>query len=262
MKAVRNPLLPAVLLVGGVVAPAESQVSQEEIARQVLSADRTEQFRGLRQVESIEPPDIGRPLREAMILALERENAAHLEQSEAIRRGVTYEESDDFHPQVTLAVIALRDLQTIPALGGALGTGTMAPRALAEFGEAAVATLLQVVTSHQSQSGVVNGGLIALRFMVERGAVEPLSAASLQQIRAATQHHLTRPQSGIGASLRWAIDLAIALDDPELRAIVESIANDPNEIIARGLEAPHLIEQTRKRAADRLAGLPPLPRLR
>jgi len=51
----------------------------------------------------------------------------------------------------------------------------------------------------------------------------------------------------------------VVLNDAGLRGIVEALASDPNEVIARGVTDPGDIARTQKWAADRLAGVPPLP---
>ena len=50
------------------------------------------------------------------------------------------------------------------------------------------------------------------------------------------------------------------LVDPELTRLLELLASDPNEVMARGVESPASIERIRQRAADGLAGTPPIPR--
>jgi hypothetical protein len=60
--------------------------------------------------------------------------------------------------------------------------------------------------------------------------------------------------------LWYAIDLAAATGDKELRRTVEDLANHSSEVAARGVTEPRLIEQTQKRAAERLAGTAASPR--
>ena len=94
--------------------------------------------------------------------------------------------------------------------------------------------------------------------MVEGMASHPLSAGTIAQIRRAAEQRLTGKQ--YFTILWYAIDLASVLNDTELWSIVQSIASDLNEVFARGVENPDLFELTQKRAADRLAGIPALPR--
>jgi hypothetical protein len=131
-------------------------------------------------------------------------------------------------------------------------------RALADFGEQAAASVLQVVTSPDGWHDDVDGGLVALRFMVERRGEHPLTARTIAQIRRAADQRLTGKQ--YFTTLWSAIDLAVVLGDPGLRRIVELLASDRNEVFARGVENQDLLELTQQRAADRLAGIPPVPR--
>jgi len=104
--------------------------------------------------------------------------------------------------------------------------------------------------------------LIALRFLVEGAQSQPLSSVTRQGIAAAAAQHLSQPGRpiGTGTTLRRAMDLAVLLDEPKTRRMVEAIASDPKEVTARGVTDPELIAQTQKQAADRLAGVPALPR--
>ena len=63
-----------------------------------------------------------------------------------------------------------------------------------------------------------------------------------------------------GVTLRWAIDLAMVLDDPDLTLIVSLLAYDSEAVTARGVTDPDVVRQTQQRAIDRLAGIPAMPR--
>ena len=99
---------------------------------------------------------------------------------------------------------------------------------------------------------------MALRFMVESAGTRPLSAGVREKIAQAAGQWLAARQQSI-LTLGAAIDLAAVLGDTDLRRILESLASDPNAVASRGIAAGS-IEWIRKRAADRLAGVPPLPR--
>jgi len=142
--------------------------------------------------------------------------------------------------KVAQTVAELNDPESIPALADSLGTGFVLHRTLAAFGEAAAPAVVAVVTSPESTYDAVNEGLIALRFMVEDMATHPLSRATLESIRLAAEQHLISPgrPAGTGTTLRWAIDLAVALNDRKLRGIVALLASNPNEVMARGITDP------------------------
>src|SRR5439155_14850280 len=82
----------------------------------------------------------------ALIDLLERETAFS---EESYRKpGVPLGEAHcEFYGNVVEAVVSLRDTRSISALIGAIETGNMVARALAEFGDAALDRLLQVSNS-------------------------------------------------------------------------------------------------------------------
>ena len=157
------------------------------------------------------------------------------------------------------SALDLKSPRAIPELVKTLGLGfSIVPRQLAEFGEDAAPAVLAVVTFADSDREVVGTGLMALRFMVEGAGPRPLSAATRERIKQAAEQWLAARQQSI-LTLGAAIDLAAVLSDPDLRRILELLASDPNAVASRGIGAGS-IEWIRKRAADRLAGAPPLPR--
>jgi hypothetical protein len=240
-------------------------VDQRRLAQQLLNPDPREWTRAAARAQGIEAANTTPELRALLISALEREAKLHLQRAKAGRRGETLEPlSYDPEALFTLirAVVALRDPEAIPALTPALGTGFTVIRALAAFGEQAAGTVVALVVAPDTPPEWVHDGLITLRFMVDQAATHPLSGGVVEGIRQAAEQHLTVAGhlASTGVTLRWAIDLAVVLGDPSLRRIVEELASDQNEVIARGVTDPALIEQTQKRAADRLAGIPPMPR--
>jgi hypothetical protein len=238
------------------------KLDQRPLAQQLLSDDETARNEALLAARSIDRSKFGPELRAALITVLDKNNGmarAASQRGEAVERVL----NPDFHARVCQTVTELRDPSTIPVLAGSLGAcGWVIHRDLASFGEQAAPAVIAVVTSPQSSYDAVNEGLIALRFMVENRDQRPLSATSLKGIRRAAEFHLNAPgrPPGTGVTLRWAIDLAVALGDPGLTRIVETLASDSAALIARGITDPQLIDDTKKWAADRLAGVPPLPR--
>jgi hypothetical protein len=236
-----------------------AQVDQHVIAQQLLGDNGGERHRALDVAQAIGPENTGPDLRAALIAVLERGNSMAVE---AARRqeAVAKFEDPEFIARVARVVAGLKDPRAIPALAGALGMWSPAvDDALADFGEQAAPVVLGVVTSSSSRPSAVNSGLVTLRFMVEAAGTRPLSAGTLGEIRRAAEQRLTGRQQSV-TTLWEAIDLAVVLNDPGLRRTVEALASDPVEVIATGVTDLQLIEQTRKRAADRLAGVPPLPR--
>jgi hypothetical protein len=142
----------------------------------------------------------------------------------------------------------------------ALGSGfTMVPRRLGAFGDAAAPAVLAALGRPGLDAGAVDDALDALRFMVEGANASPLSTGTVESVRGVAERWLMeRPQSIL--TLAAAIDLAIALGDPALRRIVEFLASDPTEVVARGITAATSIAIVQKRAADRLRETSAIPR--
>jgi hypothetical protein len=236
----------------------DAQGDQDSIARQLLQENRVERSHALDMAAAIEPRDVGPGLRAALIALLESKNRIVAETS-ARREPLSRVEDPEFVTQLQRLVARLREPAAIPALAGALGWFTVV-HSLADFGEQAVPAVLAVVMSPDSAHDAVNDGLMTLRFMVEQRDVHPLGAASLAQIRSAAEKHLTTGK-GLQLTTLWqAIDLAAVLQDTGLRKVIEALAVDANEVVARGIEDPERIGRTQQRAAERLAGIPPLPR--
>lgn len=246
------------IVLTGTSAFAQVVVDQQAVAAALLGGDRAEKLRAVDRARAV-GRDASPQLRSALITTLERESAMRAERWRSAQRGETLEPiMDDLYGSVAQAVVELRDPATIPALAGALGTGLMVIRAMAEFGEPAVPAILNVISAPGSRSIAADGGLLALRFIVEQQGLDALPPAHMEQIRVSTLRHLQSP--GSITTLWRAIDLAVTLNDPGLIRIVEFIATDPDEVIARGVKDQDLIERTQERATDRLAGVPPLPR--
>lgn len=246
------PLLAALQVVMLATATGQAQSDQHTLAQLILSGNVADQDGAVWAAMTLGPQMTGPELRAALIALLDRSIGLV---DEARKRGEAVSVGSEFVAHVAHAVSQLEDPQAIPVLARALGkTGsTLVPDALADFGERAAGAVLRVVTDPEAHYETVSDGLLSLRFMVEGRGARPLSAATLSEIRGAAKQRLTGKQD---APTLWkAIDLAVVLGDPELRRIVESIAADRGEILARGIEDSGLIEVTQKLAAGRLANL-------
>ncbi len=258
--AARVGSAPAALLAMVLVLPTTgAQVDQQTIAKQLLGQDVKQRNEAFERAQLLRPANMTADLRAALITLLERENDLV---GQAYKHGkvVANLEDPEFIAKVSRVVAELRDPSAIPALSVAIYGGLTVMRALADFGEPAAPAVLSVVTSPDSMREAVNDGLIALRFMVEGANEHPLAPATLAEIRRAARQRLATGKGVYFTTLWRAIDLAVAVDDPELRAVVMSLASDRGELIARGVTDPELIEKTQKLASDRLVGIPPLPR--
>lgn len=250
----------AVLPVLFVATMLLAQQDQHALAQQILQGAASERQRAFGQAQALEPRQMGPELRAALITLLDRNNKIVAEAAKR-KEAVAKLENPEFIAHVAHVVSELQDPQAIPALAGALGSGsTLVRDALADFGERAAPAVLAVVTAPESRYTAVNEGLLSLRYMVEGKGSPPLSPETLNQIRGAAKQRLMGKQRF--TTLWRAIDLAVTLNDPELRQLVQSLASDANEVIARGVTDPGLIADTQKQASGRLAGGPSRPHYR
>lgn len=200
--------------------------------------------------------------RSALIRALHDEALLHRRHDVAVRRGEKpppLVDPERIFPLVG-AVAELHDPGSIPALAAALGTGFGSIRALSAFGPQAVPAILAEEASQENGTSAVNHALIALRFIVEdasaRGGLPEAMVGDLRRVAA----RRLAARDGSPTTLWWAMDLAWSLRDEALQQSVYALARDVSVIVERGITDPQLIEQTQRRAADRVAGVPPLPR--
>ena len=240
----------------------QAQIDQGALVTRLLGSNPKEKRAAIEQVRGIQPSELSTELRQALITALEQSNGAYADHLQALGRGepdlLQHGELADLHGDLVEVVARIRDPKAIPALVRGLGTGLLVIRAVTEFGEAAVPHVVQSVLSDLEHTSVVNGGLIVLRFHVERVGESGLADSTRAQIRRAADLRLTGTQ---GATTLWrAIDLAIALGDQRLIQEVRVLASNTTELRRRGVTDPELILETQRRIADRLAGKPALPR--
>lgn len=247
-------MLVPVFSIATVQAQTSTRVSQNELARQLIQGNETERSTAFGMVRAIGTQRIDPNLRAALITALEREGSLNAQR----RRGeIEFQKNPELIAGLAHLVAEFRDPRSISALAGALGASPPAVFALADFGEPAAQPVLDVVTSTDDAS-VIMDGLTSLRLMAEGVGARPLTTKTLNDIRRVAEQRLTGRQ--FVTTLWRAVDLAVVLNDPDLRRTVELLASDESAVVARGITDRELIEATQKLAADRLAGVPPLPR--
>jgi hypothetical protein len=206
------------------------------------------------RVRQMGPDGVSPELRAALITALEREGELSARQ---LRGEIGQYENMELLAGLAQLVAGFRDPRAIPALVGALSDSPPAGDALAEFGERAVPAVLGVVLENTIDASVA-AALTCLRFMVEGVGGQPLTDVTRDRIREITKEKLTTRQKSFITVWR-AVDLAVALEDPELRGIVQSLASDRSALRALGVRDTY-IEDTQRRATERLAGVPARPR--
>ncbi|HQZ40021.1 MAG TPA: hypothetical protein PLH72_13370 [Vicinamibacterales bacterium] len=240
-------------------APPNPQIA---IASQLVSNDPVQQSRALLAVETMDQSTLGDDVKAALATALQQESRRNTRRYWQNRAGQALEPLPDpeLMAHLSRVVAELHDPRTIPALAESLGVGSPAIRTLAGFGELAAPAVLDVVMSPASTHYAIDQGLIALRFMVEASRTgHRLSPSILERIGHAAEYHLTHRPRFIFTVWR-AIDLAVTLQDPRLRTIVQAFASGPQPATAMGATDSDDLERTQKKALDGLAGVPPLPR--
>ncbi|MCY3704686.1 MAG: hypothetical protein OXH08_04170 [Gammaproteobacteria bacterium] len=135
------------------------------------------------------------------------------------------------------AVSRLRDPRAIPFLVEVLAYGTGAANALADLAPESFPAVLEAVSNPDENplrvSTGLSMGLTALRFMVEDGA---LAAGQVERVRGVARERLSGTQQYF--PVKAAVRLALALGNPELREMVERVAND--RAAAEALVSPYL----------------------
>jgi hypothetical protein len=260
----RNTTLTALAFLLLFAAGAETQtlapVDQSELARRLLTGDVGVRAGALGRVRQIGPEKVNPQLRAALIAALERENTL-VEQSRARRAAGEVVRSlgnGELVAGLAFVLSAFRDPRAIPGLAGALGSSPAAAAALADFGDPAAPAVLSVLETTTSTS-VADDALMTLRFMAEGVGRQPLTDGTRDRIRRAAKRRLTERQESI-TTIWWAIDLAVALKDPELRRMVQSLASDRSAVVRLRNTDRDLVDRTQRVAAERLAGVLPRPR--
>lgn len=235
--------------------------SPSALSEQLLSEDASERSAALEAVRRLGVGRASQEIRSALIKSLQQEALLHRQRYLADRRGDNLPALDDPELLIRLATAVgeLRDPASIPALAAALGSGFAVIRPLAAFGERAVPAVLAVESSPDSGTSAINHALITLRFIAE-GAENGLGEPTLADLRRVAARRLSNGEGLATTTLRWAIDLAWVVQDKDLRRSVEALATDPNVVMARGITDPGDVEKTQRRAADRIAGVPALPR--
>ena len=215
----------------------------------------------------------GRDLRSAMMGAAERLNEIHNTEESEIQRleaaGDRAEQEAIWRQQRergwrggTARVVALAqvfrtigDPEALPVLAGARGHNRAD---LIPFGEAAVAPAVAAIQSssaHRDQ----------MRFLLAdlaRIASTPLAADSRRVLSTVARGFLSGEtlaakgmSAGQGLIIDAAADLALALDDPPLAAMVHRLAAGPQELVSIGV-APRSADESVWRLRERIAWSP------
>ena len=131
----------------------------------------------------------------------------------------------------------MRDPATIGVLADARGAG----HSLRPFGEAAVPSILAALTGENAYRNQITGLLSDLARLAREDEIPVGSgeavAATIQGFLSGETLRAMQATDPQGIVLTGAIDLAVALGEPELLGTVRSLAADPAEMIRAGVAA-------------------------
>ena len=220
--------------IGHTQEPVLAQRQQAALARDILAGDEDERHRAVLVAEHLGPARMSDEVRVALIELMEQQCD---QQDTALADGVPTNEvvNFEFFMQVARVVANLNDPRAIPALArvGNYGFSRPAARGLAAFGEQALSTILKVIDSPGVSHYAVEYALISLAMMVEAGGAQELSMSARREISRVARNSLRSQSSSI---LHSAIDLSVALDEPDLVLSVEDIAHDPSALTGRSFD--------------------------
>lgn len=236
--------------VGQAPEPAWAQPQQAALAKDILSGDKDRSHRAVLVAEALGPSRMSEDVRVALITLLERSMDAR---DAAGERGIPLSDVVDFEFFMSVAdiVAALKDPRAIPALTrvGDQGYNKNAARGLSSFGEQALPAILQVFDDPGASEDLLAYNVEALAMMVEDMGADGLSMSARNRIVGVARDSL---RSRAGGVLLRAVDLAVALNEPELVRAVMAFSRDSGELVARGV-SPTTANFLRKVATAALA---------
>ena len=230
----------------------------EQILKALRSTEVDEQAQAVARIESSAILREEDRVRVELMAALDRANREYF--ASWRDGGSAYTEArGELRLALLDAVIALNDDRAISVLVDAVDTGNDAHGALAAFGDAAVARVLDAYADARAEAedhlGLQRFMLFnTMKLMVAGGWID---GAAREKIAAAVREFLDPPVTS-GTNDAWTVmggvDLAMALGDPALVDRVEEIARKPDE--ARRLGIAGADESARvSRYAARFVGL-------
>jgi hypothetical protein len=234
----------------------QKPISQARLADWIVSGSRGLKEGALANILTIPPDKREQVLEDALVSELERLNQQRYNRVSLLRSGKPHEPEDregerngEYRLDVTRAVEQSSNPKVIPALVGALGSGSAVSKALAKFGEAAVDRVARVAREGHPDDNAVTDAIWALRYVLEGG--KPMSSAARDTILIVALERLTGHQYFLHVGP--AAELAIATKDPTLRRRVEQLAADPTEIERMGVTDPWQAKHVRDAAMAALA---------
>ena len=247
-------LLVSAMTIGHAQQPMLAARQQAALAQDILShGDDGHRQRAVSVAERLGPERMSDEVRVALIELVEQLSD---QQDIALAEGTPTNDvvNFEFFMHVVRVVASLDDPRAIPALArvGNYGFSRPAARGLASFGEQALPAILDVVDAPEVSYHASEYSMIALAMMVEGGGLQNLSMSARRDIARIARNGLRSQWSSI---LHSAMDLSVALDEPDLVQAVKTIAHDPGALTERGFDQS-TATRIRQYALDALSTAP------
>ena len=226
-----------VLILSAPNIPAQQSVlaerQQAALAQDILADDEDgRRHRAVLVAERLGPERMSDEVRDALIRLFDQATA---ELGVAKAEGMVLNDvvNGEFYLQLARLVASLHDSRAIPALAriGDYAFSRTVARGLASFGEEALPAMLEVIDSPEVSDGAAFHIIATLSMMVEDGGTQNLSMSARQEIAQVARRNLGSQSSSI---LHRAMDISVALNEPDLVQAVEAIAYNPSVLTARG----------------------------
>lgn len=243
-------LVPA-MPVGHAQQAVLAERQQAALAQDILSHEEDgRRQRAVSVAERLGPERISDDVRVALIELMEQLSD---QQDIALAEGMPTNDvvNFEFFMHVARVVASLDDPRSIPALArvGNYGFSRPAAHGIASFGEQALPAILNVIDAPDVSHYATEYSIIALTKMVEDGGVQNLSMSARRDIARVARNSL---QSQWTSILHPAMDLSVALNEPDLVQAVQAIAHDPSALRGRGFDQSTAI-RTRQHALDAIS---------
>ena len=253
------------LIVSSVFAQEDRSIapkSQSQLVSELMSDDPHVIAAALSEItHRIPPEERSAGIRNALIRALERMN--QYRESSLLADPNFVEESDhELNLRILKdGVLPLDDPAAADAIAGQLDTGASARNAMIEMGPSGADVILRMLRHPDNPENMeVVGPTITLRVMVDYWGIDAFTMDQRAQMKELVLLQLNRQSvEGEFNYFNYAVQLGASLNDPELRAFIETVAEDRNVILQRGITDEWAINQIQQDARDGLVGksIPP-----
>ena len=241
-------MLRLVLFLGAVLGPSVPQraIAQQPVQLAIAQSLRSTDTVGVRaamgEMFRIPVAEQGPELRAAVVDFLLRQR----EGSTSLRYYAPAELAE-----VVLEIALTGDPVAIPGLASFRMTGWPVYWALVSLGEPALRAVLKAASLPANDEATVSGALETLAMFVDEWGPAAFDEHTHAEMKRIAAGYLRGPTDW--TILGSAIELAIQLEDQELRSLVEDLAASDEAVRAHGIQEAYDIEKIRTRAAERLA---------